>query len=249
MFFHHRYSEERRRTEHKARSVQHLKDSPMVNAPVGAGRMPQSLVTQARCARPLSLHRTDVVRHLTLRDAPLYWVDAPYCPKSEVHGRSESFSSHNFTTSQNVMLQGIVVLDLGMNTGLLSAKPLGGEPPDKSFPSWERRRIEAEAGRRPWNLKQCQVTSRGNGLPSETTNRMLTRKPSADVDSQTGCHRKDGTGQRTWPGLSWDVRDVESLLFFLFFSKIWRRHTLECEKPVTVRRSARHVRKPASGDT
>ena len=27
-----------------------------------------------------------------------------------------------------------VVLDLGMNTGLLSAKPLGGEPPEKSFP-------------------------------------------------------------------------------------------------------------------
>ena len=40
-----------------------------------------------------------------------------------------------------------VVLDLGMNTSLLSVKPLGGEPPQKSFFSWERRRIEAEAGR------------------------------------------------------------------------------------------------------
>ena len=35
---------------------------------------------------------------------------------------------------------------------------------------------------------------------------MLTQKP----------HRKDGTGQRTWLGLSLDVCDVESLLFFFF---------------------------------
>ena len=84
----------RRRTERKARSLQHLKDPPFGQcfglAPAkSVSRLPQSLVTQARCARPLSLHRTDVVRHLTLRDAPLYWMDAPYCPKSEVHGRSE----------------------------------------------------------------------------------------------------------------------------------------------------------------
>ena len=53
-----------------------------------------------------------------------------------------------------------VVLELGMNTSLLSEKRLSVESHlRRAFPSWERRRIEAEAGRRPWNLKQCQVTS------------------------------------------------------------------------------------------
>ena len=81
------------------------------NARVGAGKICEQNATifgHASTMRKAAVSPSDVVCHLTLRDAPLYWVDAPYCPKSEVHGRSESFSSHNFTTSQNVMLQGIV---------------------------------------------------------------------------------------------------------------------------------------------
>ena len=113
MFFRHRCSLERGAKQNTKLALQHLKDPPLCQcsglAPAkSVSRMPQSLVMQARCARPLSLHRTDVVRHLTLGDAPLCWVEAPYCPKSEVHGRSESFISHNFTKSQNVMLQVIV---------------------------------------------------------------------------------------------------------------------------------------------
>ena len=101
----------KRRTERKARSLQHLKDPPLVNARVGAGKVCEqtaAIFGHASTMRKAAVSPSDVLRHLTLRDAPLYWVDAPYCPMSEVHGRSESFSSHNFTTSQNVMLQGIV---------------------------------------------------------------------------------------------------------------------------------------------
>ena len=101
----------RRRTEHKARSLQHLKDPRLVNARVGAGKVCEqnaAIFGHASTMRKAAVSPSDVVRHLTLRDAPLYWVDAPYCRNSEVHGRSESFCRHNFTTSQNVMLQGIV---------------------------------------------------------------------------------------------------------------------------------------------
>ena len=109
-----------------------------------------------------------------------------------------------------------------MNTSLLSAKPLGGEPPEKSFPRGRDdglKRKQADGLGTSSNVKSPvagQIITRGNGLPAETRNRMLTRKPSADVDSQTDCRRKDGTGQRTWPSLPLEVRDVESLLFFFF---------------------------------
>ena len=101
----------RSRTEHKARSLQHLKDPPLVNARVGAGKVCEqtaAIFGHANTMRKAAVPPSDVVRHLTLRDAPLYWVDAPCCRMSEVHGRKKSFSSHNFTTSQNVMLQVIV---------------------------------------------------------------------------------------------------------------------------------------------
>ena len=100
-----------------------------------------------------------------------------------------------------------------MNTSLLSEKRLSVESHlRRAFPRGRDDGLklkQADGLGTSSNVKSPvagSIITRENGFPAETRNRMPTRKPRADVDTQTGCHRKDGTGQRTWPSLSWDVR-------------------------------------------
>ena len=103
----------RHRTEHKARSLQHLKDPPLVNARVGAGTVCEqnaAIFGHASTMRKITVFFIGQMLSVTRRCVTHLctgWMHR-IAQSLKVHGRSESLSSHNFTASQNVMLQGIV---------------------------------------------------------------------------------------------------------------------------------------------